>query len=75
MTNVAVFLPLEDKIEEVDPQLLAKRVAELGGAHSMQEEDEAEIDDRDTIGVQFQYFPFATTSMSRGKCDHFIIFK
>jgi hypothetical protein len=52
VSNVSVFLPLKDKFEEIDPQILAKRIAELGGVQGAEEDYEAEIDDRDTIGVQ-----------------------
>ena len=49
VTNVEVFLPLEDKVEEMDPQVLARRVAENAAEHSVQDDEETEIDDRPTV--------------------------
>ena len=43
VTNVSVFLPLEDKFDELDPQVLAKSIEEG------EDDEEAEIDDRTTV--------------------------
>jgi len=48
VANVTVFLPLEDGHQEIDPQILAKRLAELG--HGDLELSCPEIDDRPTLG-------------------------
>jgi hypothetical protein len=48
VANIEVFLPLKDKHVEIDPQMLAKRLAELGKEHTGDGADV--IDNRRTKG-------------------------